>query len=348
VSEPGRAKQAALDTAPWEQLDELEEYRELCRVRLEHLVEVREPLVLVSQVQRSGGTLLSQLLDGHPECHADPFELKIGYPKKYDWPPLDPGAPERCFEMLFNSGSLERLRPTERTRRPDTGRSVFPCLFLPRLQKAIFDACVAARPPASERDVLDCYFTSYFNAWLDNHNVYSGPKKVVTGFTPRLSMAAENVERLFSAYPDGTLVSIVRDPRAWYASAREHGPKYGDLDEAIGLWLASTTAALEASERFGERVVVLTYEQLVQEPEATMTALAQRIGISMSPRLLVPTFNGMPIRANSSGAVDGYGILSERATAYRESLGGEAIERIEGRAGDLYERAAAAAVPAQS
>ena len=40
----------------------------------------------------------------------------------------------------------------------------------------------------SERDVLDCYFTSYFNAWLDNHNLYTGPKKVVTGFVPRLSL----------------------------------------------------------------------------------------------------------------------------------------------------------------
>ena len=30
-------------------------------------VDVNVPLVLISQVQRSGGTLLSQLFDGHPE-----------------------------------------------------------------------------------------------------------------------------------------------------------------------------------------------------------------------------------------------------------------------------------------
>ena len=73
---------------------QLDEYRELCRVRLEHVVEVREPLVLVSQVQRSGGTLLSQLFDGHPECHAHPSEIYIGHPRKWDWPPLDLAAPE--------------------------------------------------------------------------------------------------------------------------------------------------------------------------------------------------------------------------------------------------------------
>ena len=90
----------------WERLDELEEYRELFRVRLEHVVGVREPLVLVSQIQRSGGTLLSQLFDGHPECHAHPHELKIGSPRKFNWP-LDLTRPERCFETLFEKRSVE-------------------------------------------------------------------------------------------------------------------------------------------------------------------------------------------------------------------------------------------------
>ena len=50
---------------------------------VEHTRPVTSPLVLISQVQRSGGTLLSQLFDGHPELHAHPHELKIGYPTKY-------------------------------------------------------------------------------------------------------------------------------------------------------------------------------------------------------------------------------------------------------------------------
>jgi hypothetical protein len=330
-------------TAPWELLDELEEYRALAATRLRHLVQVREPLVLVSQVQRSGGTLLSHLLDGHPECHADPFEIKIGYPKKYDWPPLELDRPETWFAMLFDSGSLERLSPTARTRRPDAGRSVFPCLFLPRLQKEIFDACVNARPIERERDVLDCYFTSYFNAWLDNHNLYSEPKRVVTGFTPRLAMDLRNVERFFAAYPDGLLISIVRDPRAWYASAREHARKYGELDDAIALWRSSSNAALAAHRRFEQRVLLLTYEQLVLETEPTMRRVAERIGITMSPQLLVPTFNAMPIRANTSESASAFGILPERVNAYRDALDQATIDRITDLAGALYDEAAALA-----
>jgi NAD(P)-dependent dehydrogenase (short-subunit alcohol dehydrogenase family) len=334
------------ETPPWERLGELEEYRELCRMRLKHAVPVRESLVLVSQIQRSGGTLLSQLFDGHPECHAHPYELKIGYPRKFNWPPLDLDRPEAWFETLFEKRSvLHFLGSYHKSAKKRNAYDVFPFLFLPRLQGAIFEACVAEWRPGSEREVLDCYFTSYFNAWLDNQNLYSGPKRAVTGFVPRLAMELANVERFFAAYPQGTLVSIVRDPRAWYVSASGYQPdRYADVEVALPLWRRSVEAAVEARGRFGERVVVVTYERLVLETEAVMGALAERVGIAMSPVLLSPSFNGRPIRANSSEAVAGYGVLAERVDAYRDSLPAETVERSGVLAGDLYERAAAAAV----
>jgi hypothetical protein len=328
-------------TVPAWEVDDLTDYRALVRARLAHVVPVAEPLVLISQIQRSGGTLLLQLLDGHPECHVDPYELKIGHPKKHNWPPLDVARPERWFETLYFRGTAERLRRTERTRRPDTGRTLFPYLFSPRLQKQVFDACVQAHPPRSERKILDCYFTSYFNAWLDNHNLYTGPKKAVVGFTPRLAMKSANVERFFAAYPDGTLVSIIRDPHAWYESAAKHmAEHYADVETALALWRASVDATLEAADRHGERVVVLSYERLVREPEPTMRRLAERIGIAWTPSLVVPTFNGQPTRANSSSPVGREGILPERADAFRESLDPATLERISELAGDRYYRGA--------
>src|SRR3954451_12778543 len=97
-------------TPPWERLDESEEYELFCRARLAHLVGVREPLVLVSQIQRSGGTLLSQLFDGHPECHAHPHEVAIGFPKSQHWPVLDLGAPDEWFEQLYEKYTQKHFR----------------------------------------------------------------------------------------------------------------------------------------------------------------------------------------------------------------------------------------------
>ena len=327
------------DPPLWEELTELGEYETLCRVRIEHRVEVGEPLVLISQVQRSGGTLLLQLLDGHPECHVDPSELKLGYPKKDRWPPIDLAKPGTWFETLYFRGTAERLRRTERTKKPDSGRAVFPFVFLPRLQHAIFEACVAARPVERERDVLDAYFTSYFNAWVDNENLYATPKRAVVGFTPRMAMDPANLEQYFAAYPDGTLVTLVRDPHAWYGSAAKHMPEhYGDPEAAMELWNRSVDASLAARERYGDRVLLLTYEELVLETDSTMRTVAERIGIAPRRELSVPTFNGRPARANSSDPVQREGVLPERATAGRDSFDGGVSARIGELAGDRYAR----------
>jgi hypothetical protein len=318
------------------------EFRSLSGTRLEHAVPVAEPLVLVSQIQRSGGTLLSRLFDGHPECHAHPQELKIGHPKKRHWPRLDVSHPETWFDVLHEKHVVKYRKRGYWSSQPasDTDRSPF--LFSLRLQRVIFEAHVAKRRVRGDRDVLDCYFTSYFNAWLDNHNLYTGPKKVVTGFVPRLAMDRANVERFFTAYPDGTLISVVRDPRGWYVSARRHRDRYDDVESALRLWQRSATAALEAREQHPERVLVVLYEDLVRNTEAVMRRLADRIGITMSPTLLVPTFNGRPVRANSAN-VEGQGVLPERADAWRDELDRSTTARIDELAGDLYERASDAA-----
>src|SRR5207244_9486462 len=96
--------------APWERLAGSEEYELLCRARVEHAVPVREPLVLVSQIQRSGGTLLSQLFDGHPECHAHPHELTIGHPKSQIWPELDLADPAGWYGILYEKYPQKHLR----------------------------------------------------------------------------------------------------------------------------------------------------------------------------------------------------------------------------------------------
>jgi hypothetical protein len=322
---------------------EAEEYPALCRARLAHVVPVREPLVLISQIHRSGGTLLSQLLDGHRECHAHPHELRIGHtPNSRHWPEIDLDHPESWFETLYEKYAGKHLRSGYSKFGHDRAAGgdveVFPFLFLLGLQKQIFDRCVEGKQVERERDVLDCYFTSYFNAWLDNQNLYGTPKRVVTAFAPEMNLRRKSREAFFAAYPDGMLVSIVRDPRAWYVSARKQGGRDTNLEVGMERWCRSVERTLEAAELYGERVAALTYEELVGNTGATMERLAARIGISMSPTLLVPTVNGRPIRANSSDRVERHGVLRARADAYRDELDPATVARIEELAGDLYER----------
>jgi Sulfotransferase family len=339
---------------PWERLDDvitwarksLTEHAQLCRGRLEHLVEVRQPLVLISQIQRSGGTLLSQLFDAHPEVHAHPWELEIGHPRRTNWPQIDLAASPAEWYQILNEKPAQKLVRGYRKAGPwsDPEPEHHPFLYLPALRRAIFLHLVGTRPVEGERAVLDAYFTAYFNAWLDDHNLYTGPKKLVTGFAVRMNADPGSLDRFFDVYPDGVHITIVREPRAWYASARKLRAQFEHPEEAIELWRQSAQAGIEAAQRFGDRVLLLTYENLVLDTEKTMSAVADRLGIAFSPALLEPTFNGRPIRANSSHAVGRHGVLADRVDSYRSALDSGTIARVEELVGDAYERAVAAAV----
>lgn len=79
----------------------------LYKNRIAHLVEITQPLVLISQVQRSGGTLLSQLFDSHFQCHVHPGELHIGNPNKTHWRPVFPGkTPDQMFDLFMRRSAF--------------------------------------------------------------------------------------------------------------------------------------------------------------------------------------------------------------------------------------------------
>ncbi len=108
-----------------------------CQAYFEHVPPITSPLALISQIQRSGGSLLSQLFDGHPEVHAHPHELKIGNPKKYIWPEIDlKDDPERWFEILFEDIVVRHLRHGYKKMEKYTDTLLF--IFLPALQRRFF------------------------------------------------------------------------------------------------------------------------------------------------------------------------------------------------------------------
>lgn len=283
-----------------EPIDRHSEYQDLMASCLKHARPITEPLALISQIQRSGGSLLSQLFDGHPQVHAHPHELKIGYPKKYAWPKLDLGEdPDKWFVLLFEDIVLTHMK--EGYKKLKKENLTHPFAFLPSLQHKLFLHHLNSVDPIGLRDVYDAYMTSYFGAWLNNSNFYRGAKKYVVGFTPRFAMRRENMSGFFEIYPDGKLISVIRDPQNWYPSAKRHKPAvYPDVVTAINQWLASAHAMLWNKEVFGDRVCIIQFEDLVAATEAVMRHLSNFIGIDFDPILLKPTFNRAPIRANTS------------------------------------------------
>ncbi len=290
----------------------------LYRSCLENVIPVTEPVALISQIQRSGGSLLSQLFDGHPQIHAHPDELKVGYPKKYIWPPIHlEERPEKWFEMLFEESVIHHFK--EGYRKGQKSDRVFPFIFLPPLQKMIFLKWISANHPAQQRTVFDAYMTSYFGAWVNYQN-FVEPKKYVTGFTPRLAMEKESIASFFEVYPDGRLISSIRDPRNWYPSAHRHNDKkgkYEDIEKALEQWQQCAQSLVENKALYGERVCIIRFEDLIRDTVGVMRHLAEFLQIEFDEILLTPTFNKLPISANTSFLAEKPGIVTSTLSRYK-------------------------------
>jgi Sulfotransferase family len=324
-------------------------------LRRENVLPVDQPLALICQAQRSGGTLLGRLFDGHPQCHAHPHELHIGDRRPHIWPSLvldeDPEIwfaklEEERLGLMFEKG--KRVIPLKaQVERP--GESRYPFLLPPPFQRLIFLQEIERRSPTtSERQILDAYMTSLFNAWLDNQNLRGPEKRWVVAFSPRRAWG-DGREKLFELYPDGRLISILRDPLSWFSSAQGRDPE-ADPEPLLELWKRSAQEMIDAKVRYPDLVFIVRFEDLVRDTEEAMRALARFLGIDYDPVLATPTFNGYPVGANSSYEVSSTGVVTDPLERHNELLSDDQREWILGECKEPYREAdsrVACAAPAR-
>ncbi len=296
------------------------------------------PLCLISQIQRSGGTMMSQLLDGHPELLSHPWEIIIGYPTKFNWPELDINKThEEWFEILgendlYNMVEKGYVKP-DSNKFARNERFKFD-LSLPKL-KLKFSELLSDKPPKSQREILDAYFYAFFFSW-ESYNI-TGKEKYVSGFTPRVLMLLSNIERLNKDYPDGKFISLIRNPISWYASSSRHSKTYQDVDKAIQLWRHSAKTSMTLQNQLPRNYKCYLFEDIISSPEDSMRSIANYLGIEYLPILLKPTFLNKPILPNSSFSIKEKGI--NKAMLNRaDTLTQETKDKIKSSLG-VYEKA---------
>jgi hypothetical protein len=279
---------------------------------LEHIEQygpIKCPLVLISQISRSGGTWLSQLLDHHPQLWVHPLELRFGHSRKSDWPELSSvNDPQIAWDLIRYVKAKDAFGSGVYSKGND---DTHPMLFSADLQHALFLELAASSQPTSDREWFDIYFTSFFSTWLDHQRRY-GRKRYVAAFTSMLALEPKSMARFRQIYPDGWLINISREPLAWYASvkkraAEDEKPKrsakkrlYAGFEDVEAAYLDNIKAFHANRALFGDRHILLDYENLVADIETTTKGLAHRIGLDWHPSLTRQTFNGMPIRPNTS------------------------------------------------
>jgi len=86
---------------------------------------------------------------------------------------------------------------------------------------------------------------------------------------------------------------------------------------------------------YGDRVCILTFEDLVGKTESVMRYLADFLKIKFDDILLIPTFNKFPIKANTSFNANRHGIISGTLNRYKTLSEGE-LEIIDQMSKDLH------------
>ena len=189
----------------------------------------------------------------------------------------------------------------------------------PAFQRSLFlDEVVRRGSVGSEREILDCYLTSLFNAWLDNQNLIGAEKRWVVAFSPRRAWG-EGLDKFFELYPDGRLISILRDPFSWYTSAQGRDPE-ADALALLELWKRSAREMLEAVAVTSPVRASSGSTSFCSTLSGSMRGLAGYLDIEFDAQLTEPTFNRYPVGANSSYDVTRTGVVTDPVERYSELL----------------------------
>ena len=282
---------------------------DLLQICLKNISPVTAPLALISQISFSGGSLLNRLLDGHSKLHTYPRAFAVDCPSKGSWPQIDiKGKPEEWLSVISKTIDIAGIREDIEQSEEDIAR--FPFMYLSILQKQIFIKYLESVDPVNTRHIFDAHMTACFGAWLNYQN-HSIDKKFVTAYAPGLAIRNEAINDFFEIYPDGRLISIIRNPEDWLACALTNKPEtYINARSAANRWKEGVRAVLEINRKFKDRVCLIRFEDLINRTDAVMHYLSDFLKISFEDILLTPTFNCIPLQSSHSPESEQVGVAS--------------------------------------
>ena len=156
------------------------------------------------------------------------------------------------------------------------------------------------QPEMSRNDFLDYYFDNIFKYWVNHHDLiqHADRKRLITGFCSEIA-DAENICEFMEEFPRIYYFHIYRNPFTWWRSFHQHTPKYS-LQYAMDMWEKSQRKAIEAKARFPHRTLIVTLEQLTNQPESVAKTICEKFELNYETIMKEPTLNGKLITNNSS------------------------------------------------
>jgi len=253
-------------------------------------------MIMLSAMYENGGNTTHRMLDGHPDLYVYPFESQVGtalvsdflssyVPIRYRWPefPLD-GKPEKDYDLFWDEELLTYLRVPARSKFKDCG------LQMDENERRAEFAKYLKDKPRTRRHIVEAFFHSTFAAWK---NVKRTGQKHWVGYNP---VQVLDVARFFADFPDGHMLHVVRHPFAGYADTKKR-PFPISLERYAWTWNACQLWALTAQPMYPGHMHIMRFEDMVADPQKTLTPILEAMGMKWNDACRQPTFNGEPMKS---------------------------------------------------
>jgi len=252
--------------------------------------------LMLGAMYENGGNTTHRFLDGHPQLFVYPFESQIGtrlvndalsstFPVKYRYPVFDLGAtPYQDYQAIIDEECKVRARTPHVSKfrhRPFDFNDDERCEIYQNYVQA------SGRSPGNN---VAAFFRATFDAWKDYRR--TGEEAIYVGYSP---IFVVDTEKLLADLPGARVLHIVRNPWSAYADTKKRPVPLSLAAYLLG-WTLNQYYALLFQERYPDRVYILRAEDVMANPQATLGAICDKLGIEVADSLKTPSWNGEPLQ----------------------------------------------------
>ncbi len=265
--------------------------------------ESADPLLFLGGPDRSGTTLLRNMLDAHPAVAVPDesyFVTSVLARVIHEGREADPLYAWQLIsaDRYFRSWALPPARVEEQLR---------------------------ADPPLSYADLLRSIFTAYA--------IWRG-RPLCADKTPRNCLYFELLAQMF---PTSRFVYLVRDPRAVCMSAVVQPWATGGLAQAARMWKERVAAARRAALSLPDRVIEIRYEALISDPKTQLERLCAFGGLEYSEDML--TYPRSPLLPKDSHHWRSQTPVGRDERLWWREMSSSQLRLVESMVGELMEEA---------
>jgi hypothetical protein len=274
-------------------------------------------LVMVSAGFEHGGNVTHRHLDGHPDLLVYPFESQLGNRNfndflssvervQYRYPEFPEGInAAEVYEQIIDEEMKTFLRKRNGSKFKDADLKMDE-------KNRIADFCkILGEAPFPRKKVIEAFFRSTFSAW-ENYYVTPRPEMTHVGYSPAIGIDADRLVRDFS---NVRIMHIVRNPFSAYRDTKRR-PFPQPLSKYLITWNIYHSTVEMYAKMYPQNVNIFRYEDLVENKESFMRAVAKFIDVEFNETMLYPSWNGTEIK----DTIAPWGTVLKSTKEYNESV----------------------------